>query len=160
MSQAEGGQRKARGLCASVERAIGATSWPIGKLLRVWKERTGMLLAMTECWTATATATLELMRSGLGTGQERRPAFAPALLRACPYIFLESGQFCRLSSPEILDPHILHNAQGRKAHLKAHFDAPAQQHPEKVCREAKKAPQASKKRSSSTFSRPPLGLEY
>jgi hypothetical protein len=160
MSQAEGGQRKARGLCASVwkerlERRVGR----LGRLLRVWKGRTGMLLAMTECDCCDCDCDWSLCGADLAQGKSGGPAFAPALLRACPYIFLESGQLCRLPSPEILDPHIFHNAQGRKAHLEAHLDAPAQQHPEEVCREAKKAPQASKKRSS-TFSRKPLGLEY
>ena len=55
-----------------------------------------MLLAMTDydcCdWRLELAHAPSFMRSGLGT-DERRPAFAPALLRVCPYIFLSRPTF-------------------------------------------------------------------
>jgi hypothetical protein len=159
MSQAEGGQKKARGLCASVERAIGATSWPIGKVVACLEGTNGDAAGYDRLRLLRLRLRLELMRSGLGTGQERRPGVCTCSSPRLPIHFFRAGQLCRFPSPEILDPHIFHNAQGRKAHFEAHVNASAQQHSEKVCREAKKAPQASKKRSS-TFSRQPLRLEY
>jgi hypothetical protein len=104
--------RNARGLCADVEGTIGATSWPIEEVVAcLGRCERGCCWLMTECncdlrrlgggWSSQ-------LRSGLGTEQERSlggPAFAPALLRACPYIFLSWRTFSTLIACDYSTTH-------------------------------------------------------
>jgi hypothetical protein len=96
------------GLCAIVEGAIGATSWPIrGSCCVSGKVRTGMLLAMTECncdlrrlgggWSFQ-------LRSGLGTrarAEPRRPGVCTCSSPRLSIHFFESANFLDSSSPVI-----------------------------------------------------------
>jgi hypothetical protein len=101
-------------LCAGVERAIEATSWPIrgSCCVRVWKVRTWMLLANDRVQLRLATTwwRLELPINAERTWHRARaerslggPAFAPALLRACPYIFLSRRTLSTLIACDLLD---------------------------------------------------------
>ena len=86
------------------------------------------LLAMTGC--SRARGAHVPLRSGLGREGEEVGDWT-AFLRVQLYIFLSQSD---LLDPRLRTrPYIIHNAQGRKAHLKAHFNASAQQHSEKVC---------------------------
>ena len=83
------------------------------------------LLAMTGCSRARGA-----LRSGLGR-EGAEVGDWTAFLRVQLYIFLSQSDFL---DPRLRTrPYIIHNAQGRKAHLKAYFNASAQQHSEKVC---------------------------
>jgi hypothetical protein len=52
-----------------------------------------MLLAMTDCDCCDCDCDWSLCGADLAQGKSGGPAFAPALLRACPYIFLEPANF-------------------------------------------------------------------